>query len=291
MALCGGPLRTKQLTQRALGVSPRSVYRCLRRLDALGLIERRTEVGVQNMTLIRLSEGGARDLARLLRIFTSASLPPGRIGESANWLSLLGGLWREGFVEELSHGPRSLDELAAAAHPLTYHQVKRRASLALAAGLLGRRPREGNTWHYELTAQGRRSLTLVCGAGRWRRHFLGGGSAGLDTGEMATVLRAALPLARLPEHKGMRIELAVAGPPNLYGYRETTKVRGEVRRDGTLGLGRQDQAPADSLAAATINIWMVALLDDKRGRIRVRCDSGLVDACLKRLYKALFPGI
>jgi hypothetical protein len=54
---------------------------------------------------------------------------------------------------------------------------------------------------------------------------------------------------------------------------------------------RFDRAPKDTpdgLAAATINTWFGVLLDGNRGRVKVRGDLKLVDACLTQLYDVLW---
>ncbi len=283
LALGQGPLRTKQLTQRVAGLSARSVYRCVERLEGYGLIDRLREPGVPSRTLVRLTDPSGRSLYRLLRQYPSVrdDWPEGSLYHLAE-------LWEAGFVEELSHRPRSLIELAEIPHSLTYHQVKRRTGLATTTGLLELGPRKGNHRHYSLTAEGRRCMALVCGIGRWRRrHVLADGLPGLESGEMATVLRTVLPLTVLPDHAGRRLDLAIA-TTNEYGYRDTEVLRGLVGGDGKIGLGAEEAQPADGVASATVNIWFAALLDDKRGRFRVGGDIELVDSCLKQMHEVLW---
>lgn len=281
MELGHGPLRTKQLTERVREFSSRSAYRCVGKMEAYGLIDRSEEGGVPSTVRLRLAEPLGRNLCRLLRPF-------------ASWdeMCLLGELWEAGFVEELSHGPRSLMDLMEAPHRLTYHQVKRRVNLAVERGLLEAFRRKGNGKAYDLTDWGRRYMSLIASIGRWRhRYAVADGTPGLTIDEMATVLRAVLPLTRLPEHAETGLDLIIAGSEDRYGHRDTAIVHGEVDPEGVLRPHRDAERPADGSAAATINTWFGALLDDHRGRIRVRGDLGLVDACLTQLYERLWEGV
>lgn len=274
-----GPLRTKQLTERIGEFSPRSVYRCVGRMEDYGLVDRYEEPGPPSVVLRRLSEPMGRNLFRLLRSFGPTS------GEE---MRLVGELWEAGFLDELSREPRSLMDLLGGPHDLTYHQVKRRTHISVDSGLLGVSSPQGNTGLYELTDRGRRHIGLVAGIGRWRhRHVVADGVSGLAPEEMATALRTALPLASLPAHAGMTIFLIVAGAEE-YGQREMLQVAGAVGPDGAVSIVEDPEQEADGSATATINTWFAALLDGNRGRIRVRDDQSLVDACLTQLHEVLW---
>ncbi|MDQ3725367.1 MAG: hypothetical protein M3335_05690 [Actinomycetota bacterium] len=286
-------LRTKQLTERIRGFSPRSVYRCVGKLEEYGLIDRHEETGVPSTVLLRLTAALGRPLFRLLRLFTSSFSAGVSTSEhhSFIWdeLYLLGDLWEAGFVEAVGHEPRSLMELMEGPHHLTYHQARRRVSLSTEKGLLEALPHNGNGKDYDLADKGRRYMSLVAGLGRWRhRYAVADGTPGLTIEEMATVLRAALPLTVLPEHAEMRIDLIVAGALDPYGHRDTATVQGRIDSTGAVRPCRDVEQPADGSAAGTLNTWFAALLDDHRGRVRVRGELGLVDACLTQLYKELW---
>jgi hypothetical protein len=278
--------------KRVQGISARSVYRSAGRMEACGLLDRYTVPGVPPKTLIRLTHPAGHDLLGLVRSFTDAHatyLPEQDVEGRWSELALLGQLWEDGFVEELSRGPRSLSELAAVLSTLTYYQVKRRMTLALRTGFLGCCTRGSVSRQYGMTARGRRCMALVCGIGRWRRrHVLSSGAPGLETAETATVLRTVLPLASLPEYVGSSLELRVVGPLSQYGYRETEPLRVRVERGGSVIPVDSGEQPANGYAAATINIWMAVLLEHKRGRIRLRGDTSLAEACLARSYKSLW---
>lgn len=281
MELGQRPLRTKQLTERVAGFSARTVYRSLGGLEEHGLVEHRSREEASAPVRLRLTEPAGRNLFRLLR----------SLSRELGWdsLCLLGEMWKAGFAAELSHGSRSLIDLLEATRGLTYHQVRRRTTQFVGEGFLQGSPHRGNGRHYELTDHGRRCMIVIVALGRWRqRHLLADGTAGLELEEMATVLRAALPLVRLPGYAGAEIDFLVTGAEDKYGRREEVGLRCAVAGDGALGVSEEAEAEADGSAAATLNTWFAALLDGNRGRVRVRGELTLVDGCLTRLHDLLW---
>jgi DNA-binding HxlR family transcriptional regulator len=292
MALGPGALRTGQLATSIEDFSSRSVYRHVSKMETLGVIDRTTEPGVPSKVVLSLSEPAGRELFRLFHDFaaTSMSQLPGGGSAAHSWSSLnrLGELWEFGFVDELSHDPRSLTELAGGPHQLTYHQVNRRAGLFLASGLLLISPVRAHGKRYELTEHARRRMALIAGIGRWRRHVTVDGAVGLTIAEMATVLRAVLPLPAFPLHVGMSIDLGISGPLDVNGHRDKQTLRGTVDIEGIMRRGDEIKRVVEGSAAATINIWFAALLDGNRGRISVRGNLDLVDSFLTQLYDLLW---
>lgn len=292
MALGSRSLRTEQLAERVQDFSSRSVYRYVSRMEAHDLIDRRREPGVPSKVVLSLREPTGRELFRLLRTFTatasSRAFSRGRWSGPWSPMNLLSELWQLGFVKELSREPRPVTELSQVAQNLTYHQVNRRVGLFHSGGLLLASPTKRAGRQYSLSDYGRSCMALVAGIGRWRRHVIADGIPGLSVGEMATVLRAVIPLARLPHHREMTLSLGVSGDVDESGHR-TVQTLG-VGIDGSgkpCCLGDVDDQ-ADGSAVATTNTWFSALLDGNRGRVQVRGDLTLVDSLLTGLYDVLW---
>jgi DNA-binding HxlR family transcriptional regulator len=291
MALGPRPLRTEKLARRLPHVSERSVYRYAGELTKCQIVNRHEEPGVPSTVVLSLTDAG-RQLYRLLRRFAATSgarLPgPGSPVQSWSSLSLLGQLWETGFAETLSREPQTLTQLAGRPHDLTFHQVTRRMRLFSDSGLVRADPPTGHGRRYELTEHGRRRMALIAGIGRWRqRHVITDEPTGLTGPEMATVIRAAVPLILLPEFSGQAINLGVANPVDDYGHRTTESLQGVV---GSSGKVRCNQAPrpANASAVGTINTWLAVLLDGNRGRMRTGGNLRLVDACLTGLHERLW---
>jgi DNA-binding HxlR family transcriptional regulator len=217
MALGEGPLRTKELTERVRGYTPRTIYRYSNRLAESGIVERHEEPGVPSKVTHALTAPMGRELHALVLAYAETSftrLPDGRIDAHA-WgsLAMVAELWESGLIEELNLGPRSPTELAQLEHGLSYHQVNRRAGLFANGGFLREDAALDKRRVYSLTEKSRRAMALIAGIGRWRRrHVVASGASGLTAREAGELLRTALPLVTLPEHgdKSLGIEITPA---------------------------------------------------------------------------------
>lgn len=293
MALGQRAQRTKQLTKRIKGYSARSVYRSLGKLEAFGLIEHRPEPDAPSQVLLWLTKPAGRNLFHLLGQFkaeSTAGLTKQKGGLSWEALCQLGEMWEWGFAAELGLGSRSLANLQDGSGGRTYHQVKRMAGQHVEAGLLSTTLHSGSSGRdYDLTDRSRRRMVMIASLGRWRhRYLLADGTPGLEAWEMATMLQVTLPLVTLSEHGGKNVDFAVTGAEDKHGRRDTFDLRGGFAGNGALGVGEVNEEAADGSATATINTWFAALLDGNRGRVRVRGDLELVDACLTQLYDELW---
>jgi DNA-binding HxlR family transcriptional regulator len=293
MALGPRSLRTEQLARRLDHVSERSVYRYAAKLVGRDLVERFEKEGVPSTVILSLTDPPGRHLYRLLGTFAGTHLAelPSPDNAIKSWGSLkpFGQFWESGFVERLSREPRTLTQLAGGPHGLTYHQVTRRIRSFTEVGLVLGGPSRGHGKCYELTEHSRRRVALIVALGRWRHRFvLTGGQSGLTGTEMATVIRAALPLILLPNFAGLSINLGVAGPTDKYGQRAVEALQGVVGMDGAVRTDLTARSTVDGSVVGTMNTWLAALLDGNRGRMRSGGELSLVDACLIQLHGVLW---
>jgi DNA-binding HxlR family transcriptional regulator len=291
MALGEGPLRTKNLTERVPGYTPRTIYRYAGKLAELEVVEREEEPGVPSKVVHTLTEGCGSELYELVNRFADASmtrLPDGRIDAHA-WaaLGLLADLWETGMIEELSREPRSPVELARGPHELSYHQVNRRAGLFRTAGLLGQSEGPGRR-RYTLTAKTRKTMGLVVGVARWRHHHVvADDEEGMTCEEMATALRVALPLARVEGQVGKSLKLCVLQGDQDAGS-DGEVLWAEVEGDGTLRSCSEPSASEDAWARGKIETWIPAILGGNPRKVLIGGDEQLVGDCLAQLYEALW---
>ena len=292
MALGEGPLRTKGLTEQVPGYAPRTIYRYAGKLAELEVVEREEEPGVPSKVVHMLTDPCGTELFGLVDRFADASmtrLPDGRIDAHA-WatLGLLADLWEAGMVEELSCDPRSPTELAKGPHGLSYHQVNRRAGLFKTAGLLGEWEAPGRRRCYALTEKTRRAMGMVAKIARWRdRYVVAEDEEGMTAAEMATVLRTALPLVKVPEHAGKRLKLCVLSEDEAPGSEEEL-VWVEVEEDGGLHTCAAPSDEVDAWGRGRVDSWIPALLDGDVRKILVGEDDRLIGECLERLHEALW---
>lgn len=292
MALGEGPLRTKGLTQRVPGYSPRTIYRYAGKLAELDVIEREEKPGVPSQVIHSLSDPCGSELYELIRRFSEASMTrlPDETIDAQSWasLGLLADLWESGMVEELACEPRSPTDLARGPHGLSYHQVNRRAGLFTASGFLSDEAGPGRRRCYALTEKTRRTMGLITGIGRWRHHHaVAADEEGMTAEEMTTVVRTTLPLVEATQHAGKCLKLHVLAEDRPPGD-EGKVVWAGVEEDGTLH-GCADPTPSpDGWARGKVRGWIPAILDAEPQRILLGGDEKLVGSCLGKLHDALW---
>jgi DNA-binding HxlR family transcriptional regulator len=291
MALGEGELRTKELTERVRGYAPRTVYRHSGKLAERGIVDRQEEPGVPSKVVLTLSDPCGRELHELIDAYADASLtrlPNGEIDARA-WgsLALLADLWESGMVEELNLGPKSLIELTRMEHGLSYHQVKRRARLFAIGGFLRESGDRGRRRTYALTEKARRGMALIAGIGRWRRrHVVARGSSGLTPREVGGVLRTALPLVTLPEHRGKDLGIEIA--PEAADASGADSVWARVDGSGTVLSCAGPLPQVDGRVSGKVTALVDAILDGPGGELRAHGDSHLIQSCLERLHATLW---
>jgi DNA-binding HxlR family transcriptional regulator/Fe2+ or Zn2+ uptake regulation protein len=295
MALGEGPLRTKTLTEQVPGYAPRTIYRYAGKLAELEVVEREEEPGVPSKVVHTLTEPCGTELYELVNRFADASLtrlPDGRIDAHA-WasLGLLADLWEAGMVEELACGARSPTELAQGSHGLSYHQVNRRAGLFKASGLLGEWQGAGRRRCYELTEKTRRKTGLLAGVARWRHHHVvAEDEEGMTAAEMATLLRTALPLVELPEHKGKCLRLSVRGEEEAAGA-EGDEVWAEIEADGTIHSCATPPAEPTAWGRGKVEAWIPVIMDGRSDNVLIGGEEALVADSLNGLYDSLWTPV
>lgn len=279
-------MQTKVLTHQVRGYTARTIYRHLPRLAALGVVERDECPEGPTRIVNTLVDGRGTELCDLVGRFASSSmtqLPNGQV-DAAAWssLGLLADLWEAGAVDELSRGSRSPTELARGLDSLSYHQVNRRASRFSASGFLCERDHARTQRRcYALTDKTRRTMALVAGIGRWRhRHLATGRVASSAGGEVEALLRACLPLARIPQHAGRAMAVHIAFDGGV------AEVWMEVDAGGAVHAREVPSTTIDGWAEADTEGWLTAIVDRKD--VSAGGDRELVDDCLHSLYERLW---
>jgi DNA-binding HxlR family transcriptional regulator len=291
MVLGEGPLRTKNLTERVPGYAPRTIYRYAGKLAELEVVEREEKAGVPSKVVHTLTEPCGTELYLLVNRFADASLtrlPDGRIDAPA-WasLGLLADLWEAGMVEQLSCEPLSPTDLARGSHGLSYHQVNRRAGLFKTGGLVSESEGPGRRRLYGLTEKTRRKMGLIAGIARWRHHHVvAEDEEGMTAPEIATVLRVALPLVKLPEHAGKWLRLSLRGDEEAGA--EGEEIWAEVKPDGTVEGCASPPADPDGWGRGRVANWILTILDGEGHGVLLGGDEPLISDCLAGLYETLW---
>jgi DNA-binding HxlR family transcriptional regulator len=291
MALGEGPLRTKELTERVPGYTPRTVYRYSSKLVEAGVLDRHEEPGVPSRVTHSLAVPQGRELYELMVAYADASftrLPDGRIDAHA-WgsLAMLADLWESGLIEELNLGPKSPTQLAQLEHGLSYHQVNRRAGLFAIGGFLREDVARGNRRAYALTDKARRGMALIAGIGRWRRHHVvPRGTSGLTPREAGGMLRAALPLVALPEHGGKSLSIEIAPVGSKEG--ETEAVWAMVEPEGNVLSCEGPLPEVDGHADGEVTAFVDTILKGPQNGLQLDGDEDLIRTLFERLHSILW---
>ena len=292
MALGDGPLRTKELTERVPGYTPRTIYRYAGRLSDLGVVDRDEEPGVPSKVTHTLTDACGYDLYNLVTRFADASLTRLSNGQidAHVWasLGLLADLWETEMIEYLSCEARSPTQLSQEVSRLSYHQVNRRAGVFRASGLLFESPGSGRSRLYGLTEKTRRKMGLIAGIARWRHHHaVTASEEGLTATEMATVLKVALPLVRVTGHLNACLQFQVLDEDHA-GTAESNLVWAEVQNDGT--VQSCVEAPSDPTACGRgkIGDWISVLLDRELNAVQIDGEQDLVSDVLACLHDVLW---
>lgn len=292
MALGEGPLRTKSLTEQVPGYAPRTIYRYAGKLAELEVVEREEIPGVPSKVIHTLTDPCGTELYELVNRFADTSLtrlPDGRIDAHA-WASvgLLADLWEAGMVEELACEGRSPTEMSKGPHGLSYHQVNRRAGLFKASGLLCEWQGPGRRRCYGLTEKTRRKMGLLAGIARWRHHHVvAEDEEGMTAAEMATLLRAALPLVQLSNHKNCCLRLSVISEDDTAGA-EGEAVGAKVEEDGTIHSCAELSRDPDGWSRGKVKSWIPTVLDGEARGVLVGGEESLVSDALSGLYDAFW---
>jgi DNA-binding HxlR family transcriptional regulator len=291
-ALAPRQLRTRSLTDRLSKCTPRTVYRHAGRLAHQGLVVREEESGVPSTVVYRLSDQG-RKLLRVLEMHIGDALSRRPEGNDGHWtsLALLGEMWASGWITALSYEALSPTELSEITPGMSFHQVNRRVHLLHSRGLLSESAHAGRGKRYKLTTEVRRRMGLIAGIGRWREQLgVAERRHGLTGPETAAVLRVALPLVRVNGGSNRQLKLGVVGARDGSGGRRAEVLLVGVGRDGHLRCAGDSDRPADAWAAGATDLWLSALIDGNRCRMRTGGDVKFLGACLAQLRTALWSG-
>lgn len=291
-ALAGGPVRSRRVTERLAPYTPRTVYRQLAKLVSLGVVER-SEEGGPSPVHYRLTRPSGQSLCRLLRRNLDASQngePAQAIDEAeCTSLYLLAEAWDAGWLGELGSEGRTATEIAESTPGWTFHQVSRRIHLLRMNGLLCESRQQGRGRRYQMTDRARRTVAVLLEIARWQRRYLLRSSAAQATvPETGVALKALAPLVRIPAHSGRSIKLGIAGGLGNGKGRGAMVLHVTVDEDG-LRWVEDPGLEVDAWAIGTAHTWIAAILDGRRGRMRIGGDPVLVDAFLKQLNSAAEP--
>jgi len=288
--LAEGPLRSSRLMERLPTCSPRTVYRRLADLERLGAIARRRLAITPPAVAYELTAPVGEDLLRAVEGPVQGWLRYRKgiateVHASVS-LNLLAESWETSIFHELSCRERALTGLGEAVG-LTHHQIGRRAKRLAAAGILDRNVGEDRMTRYSLSESARLGASVIAAVARWEADHVRGSKASLDLADVAALLASVLCLPCLPDRSGEVFALTVGREGENGATPRFASVWADVGDGGAVSCGFGPAPDPDGWAQGSVVAWLGALLDGKRGGLRVGGDAELIDAHLTRLHARL----
>jgi len=291
-ALADGPLRSARLNEGTPAYSPRTLYRRLGELERLGVVERQRLAVTPPAVAYELTAPAGRELLSIIEGTVAGWLrrhagEPVQAQASAS-LALLAEAWETGIFRGLSCVERSLTELGEATE-LTHHQVGRRAKRLASAGILDRRVGSDHITRYLLSESGRLGAAAIAAAVRWEQDYRPQLAARqLSLADGTALVASALSLPRLASHAGQVFGLTVQAQGDGDGRAPRfSALWAEVDEAGEIACRSGPAPEPDGWAHGSVDAWLAALLDGKRGTLQTGGDEALVDAHLTRLHSRL----
>jgi DNA-binding HxlR family transcriptional regulator len=285
-ALRQGPMELPEL-HCAVGSPPQSTIRMYtRKLDDLGLLERRRRQQLPAATKYRITPAGESllEVAALLQEWLGEA-PAGPIlldsisGKSAT-KALVGG-WSSSIMRALAARPISLTELNMLISGISYPSLERKVSAMRNAKLVERRTGHKRATPYGVTDWLRRAITPLTAAIAWEMRFLREQMAPITRIDVEAIFLLAIPLISLGPEVSGKCRLAVdvrGGPAPSYAGVLVCLEEGKVVSCSS-NLEGHVQASASGLPAA----WMRQMNGGPRGQLEVSGNRSLAGAVMEAL--------
>lgn len=225
-ALRQGPMELVELHQ-AVGSPPESTIRMYtRRLDDLGLLERRRRQEFPATTEYRITPAGdsllkvATFLRDWLQEAPGGPIPLGSIAGKSATKALIGG-WSSNIVRTLAACPLSLTELSMLISRSNYPSLARKLGAMRSAKLLEPQPGDSRGTPYGTTDWLRRAVIPLTAAIAWELKFIPEQVAAIGPRDVEAVFLLAIPLMSLaPEISGkcrLGVEMRGGATPTYAG--------------------------------------------------------------------------
>lgn len=274
---CGSPAQTTLRTQ-------------LKRLEAVGAIERRRHEGFPGIVDYELSDAGrgllsvATVLERWLQSAPEGPIELGGSTAKAAITALVEG-WSTRIMRALAAKPLTLTELDGVISAINYPSLQRRLGTMRLAGQVEARPGEGRGTPYGVTGWLRQGIAPLAAAARWERLHLGAESPPITSVDIEAAFLLAMPLVRLADPLSgscrMAVEVGKVGRCRLAGVlveADTGRIAAcTTRLEGT----------ADAWASGSQLAWLATVIQGDPSRLELGGDCGLARSLLKGLHEAL----
>jgi DNA-binding HxlR family transcriptional regulator len=307
LSLLAAPLNVNVLKGLAEGPRPLTGLRCelgsppqttlrthLRRLEALGIVERRAPKQFPGTVDLELGAAGQNLLAvgQVLEGWLAAA-PDGEIalgGPAAKrTVNALVEGWSTNMVRALAARPLTLTELSSVISAVSYPSLERRLAAMRKAGLLERRAGRGGAAPHGPTEWLRHAIAPLAAAARWEHAHLEPNEAPVAPRDVEAALLLTLPELRLsPSQVGacrMVVELGGGDRRRLAG------ALAGVRRGRIAFCTTKLEGKSSAAVAGTVTAWLDALLDAGADRLQFSGEAVLAREMFEAFRAYLFAPV
>jgi DNA-binding HxlR family transcriptional regulator len=292
-ALAQSPMQQSDLRRETGSPAQTTLRAQLRKLSAIGAIEKERQNRFPGAIEHRLTERG-QELLAVTEVTKSwlAQTPEGpvELGGSAGKAAIKALVegWSTTMLRLLATKPLTLTELDGMIASLNYPSLERRLGAMRLAGLIAPQPGDGRGTPYAVTDWGRRGAGPLAAAARWERCHIPDKTSSLSRLDVETAFLMAMPLVRLSEEASgscrMVADVSSGGKAVLAGVMVEGN-RGRIRSCTT----RLEGYP-DAWASGSVSAWLAALVEGDLDRLEMGGDCGLVRSVIDGLQACLFTG-
>jgi DNA-binding HxlR family transcriptional regulator len=290
-ALQQGPMELLELHQ-AVGSPPESTIRMYtRKLDDLGLLERRRRQEFPATAEYRLTPAGdslltvASLLHDWLREAPGGPIQLGSIAGKSGTKALIGG-WSSSIVRALAACPLSLTELSMLIPRSNYPSLGRKLGAMRSAKLLEPQPGDSRGTPYGATEWLRRAVIPLTAAIAWELKFLPEQTAAISPRDVEALFLLAIPLMSLAPEVTGRCRLAVeirSGEPSTYAG-----VLLSIERGAVASCSSNLQGETHASVSGPPVAWVRQMNGGPRGQLDVSGNqslAGTVTTALREIPK------
>lgn len=293
-ALADGAKQQSELLEASGSPAQTTLRTQLRRLAAIGAVEKRRHNGFPGMLEYELTAAG-NDLLLVLETLRGwlerAPGEPLQLGSGAarSAVKALAEGWSTTMLRTLAVGPHSLTELDRVIGALSYPSLERRLAAMRRAGQVEAVSGSSRGTPYAVTDWARRGVAPLAVAARWERRHLPAQSPPIGRIDVEAAFLLTSPLLRLEDSVSGSCRMAVEIGKGR--GRQLAGVLVEIEEGKVASCTTRLQGTPDAWALGSINGWLAAAVEGDTDRIEPGGDSRLVRMLLDALHRTHFDVI
>jgi DNA-binding HxlR family transcriptional regulator len=291
-ALADGPKQQSELRRRAGSPAQTTLRAQLKRLIAIGAIEKHRRNRFPGVLEYELTACGqellfvCETLEDWLGNAPDGSLTLGT-GAAKAAIKALAEAWSSTMLRALAARPFSLTELDDMIGSLSYPSLERRLAALRLAGQVEARRGNGTGTPYGVTAWLRQGVAPLAAAARWERRHLPQDTSPISRLDTEAFFLLAVPLLQPPQELSGSCRMAAELPDGGQGHLAGVIV--ELESDGgEIGCTTQLKSHADAWAVGSSAAWLNAVIEHDVDSLELGGDCQLARALIEGLHEALF---